>query len=183
MNIRLTGASDLVDAWAAELQRAYGVTVALYPSRSCGSEVRAYCDLDDRSAAEIVGLPYQPVGPVRRRQAELATSTHEPGRRQLFITDETKLTEAEAEGVICAAGECEVDFIVPWASVIFEVEGGWQCFESPVDAATWRRARQESPSIPLAAPAALRDAHQTREASLEEPTPAGPGPAAGAGSQ
>lgn len=57
MKIRLTGTSDLVAAWAAELPRAYSVTVALYPSRRGGSEVRAYCDLDDRRTAEIVGLP------------------------------------------------------------------------------------------------------------------------------
>jgi hypothetical protein len=70
MKIRLIGSEDLVTAWAAELQRAYGVKVALYPSRG-GPEVRAYCDLDDRAAAEIVGQAHggkpaaprdQPVG-------------------------------------------------------------------------------------------------------------------------
>lgn len=121
----------------------------------------------------------QSLGMVMRRKAELATSTHESGMRQLFITDEAKLTEAEAQAVICAASEFEVEFVVPWAVVIIEVEGGWQCFESRVDAATWRRARQESPTIPLAAPAALLDVRQAREASLDEPASAGPAASAG----
>lgn len=57
MKIRLIGSADLVRAWSAELQRAYGITGREYPSRYNNAEVRAYFDLDDRQAAAIVGMP------------------------------------------------------------------------------------------------------------------------------
>ena len=55
MKIRLMGSPDLVRAWSNELERAYGITASIYPSRRGGNEVRAYFDLDDRQAASIVG--------------------------------------------------------------------------------------------------------------------------------
>lgn len=55
MKIRIMGSPDLIEAWAAELKKAYGVTGRIYPCRG-SSEVRLYVDLDDRKAAEIVGL-------------------------------------------------------------------------------------------------------------------------------
>lgn len=57
MKIRIIGKRDLVDAWSKELNRSYGIKPALYPSRYSDDEIRAYFDLDDRQAAEIVGLP------------------------------------------------------------------------------------------------------------------------------
>lgn len=56
MKIRLIGAADLVRAWSAELERAYGIRGAEYPSRYGKNEVRAYFELDDRQAAALVGL-------------------------------------------------------------------------------------------------------------------------------
>ena len=55
MKIRLMGPTDLVRAWARELERAYDLTASEYPSRS-ESETRVYFDLDDRLAASIVGM-------------------------------------------------------------------------------------------------------------------------------
>lgn len=57
VKIRLVGSADLVRAWCAELERAYGIKAATYPSRSNSNDVRAYFDLDDRQAAQLVGLP------------------------------------------------------------------------------------------------------------------------------
>jgi hypothetical protein len=56
MKIRLLGSVDLVRAWSRELERAYGIKGREYPSRYGDNEIRAYFDLDDRQAAEIVGL-------------------------------------------------------------------------------------------------------------------------------
>lgn len=55
MKIRLVGSADLVDAWCAELERAYSIKGAKYPSRN-SNEKRVYFDLDDRKAADVVGL-------------------------------------------------------------------------------------------------------------------------------
>lgn len=55
MKIRLMGSPDLVRAWSAKLERAYGLKASIYPSRRGGNEIRAYFDLDDRQAASIVG--------------------------------------------------------------------------------------------------------------------------------
>lgn len=57
MKIRLVGSADLVRAWSAELQKAYGITGREYPSRYNEAEIRAYFDLDDRQAAAIVRMP------------------------------------------------------------------------------------------------------------------------------
>lgn len=54
MKIRLSGADDLVRAWAAELEREYAVRASIYPSRRGTGELRAYIDIDDRVAQEIV---------------------------------------------------------------------------------------------------------------------------------
>lgn len=56
MKIRLMGSADLVRAWSAELERAYGIKGKEYPSRYGDGDVRAYFDLDDRQAASVVGL-------------------------------------------------------------------------------------------------------------------------------
>ena len=53
MKIRLMGTSDLIQQWAKELERAYGITGKTYPSRN-SHEIRYYVDLDDRKAEAIV---------------------------------------------------------------------------------------------------------------------------------
>lgn len=55
MKIRLMGSSDLVDSWCQELERAYSIKGSKYPCRN-SNETRVYFDLDDRKAAEVVGL-------------------------------------------------------------------------------------------------------------------------------
>lgn len=55
MKIRMMGSPDIIEAWAVELNKAYGVTGRTYPCRG-STDVRLYIDLDDRKAAEIVGL-------------------------------------------------------------------------------------------------------------------------------
>ena len=47
------GSADLVRGWAAELEREYSMRAAFYPMRG-SSELRAYLDLDDRLAADIM---------------------------------------------------------------------------------------------------------------------------------
>ena len=54
MKIRLMGAADLVQGWAAELEREYSMRAAFYPMRGSASGLRAYLDLDDRQATEIL---------------------------------------------------------------------------------------------------------------------------------
>ena len=54
MKIRLMGAADLVQGWAAELEREYSMRAAFYPMRGSASGLRAYLDLDDRQASEIL---------------------------------------------------------------------------------------------------------------------------------
>jgi len=72
VKIRLLGAPDLVRAWAKELERSYGVVGKEYPSRY-GSDLRYYCDLDDRLAERVVSAD-KPAGkqpkklPARRRK-------------------------------------------------------------------------------------------------------------------
>jgi len=53
MKIRLMGPGDLVRAWAAELEREYSMHPSFYPMRG-GDGLRAYLDMDDRKAAEIL---------------------------------------------------------------------------------------------------------------------------------
>ena len=38
-----------------------------------------------------------------------------------------------------AANEQDVWDMCPWANVVLECDGGWQAFESMVDADTWRK--------------------------------------------
>jgi len=52
MKIRLTGSPDLVRAWSAALEKAFGVRCAEYPCRG-SNEIRAYVDIDDRIAAAV----------------------------------------------------------------------------------------------------------------------------------
>lgn len=54
MKIRLMGTSDLVKGWAAELEREYAMRAVFYPMRGNSSGLRAYLDLDDRQASEIL---------------------------------------------------------------------------------------------------------------------------------
>jgi len=77
MKFRLIGKSDLIRAWSAELERAYGINGAVYPSRYSSTELRMYFDLDDRQAAAVVGLPAAPVQPAESGTA-VALS---PGKR------------------------------------------------------------------------------------------------------
>lgn len=56
MKIRLIGSADLVRAWSAELERAYGLKGAAYPSRYNKNELRVYFDMDDRQAADLMGV-------------------------------------------------------------------------------------------------------------------------------
>lgn len=56
MKIRMMGSPDLIEAWAVELKKAYGVTGRVYPCRGGNNEVRLFVDLDDRKAAALVGL-------------------------------------------------------------------------------------------------------------------------------
>ncbi len=60
MKIRLMGAADLVQGWAAELEREYAMRAAFYPMRGSSNGLRAYLDLDDRQASDI--LKKRPVG-------------------------------------------------------------------------------------------------------------------------
>lgn len=60
MKIRLLGPKDIVEAWARELEKSYGIVCQAYPSRGGANEARIYADLDDRVAAEIVGLHSAP---------------------------------------------------------------------------------------------------------------------------
>lgn len=76
MKIRLIGSVDLVRAWSAELERAYGIKGAEYPSRYSSNEVRVYFDLDDRQAAAVVGLAAAPAQP-----AESGTAVARPLNR------------------------------------------------------------------------------------------------------
>jgi hypothetical protein len=55
MKIRLMGASDLVRGWAAELQSQYSIQPRFYSMRGDENGLRAYLDMDDRTAAEILG--------------------------------------------------------------------------------------------------------------------------------
>jgi hypothetical protein len=56
MKIRLIGSADLVRAWRLELERAYGLRGAEYPTHGSTHELRVYFDMDDRLAAAAVGL-------------------------------------------------------------------------------------------------------------------------------
>jgi hypothetical protein len=56
MKIRLIGSADLVRAWSAELERAYGLKGSVYPSRYNKNELRVYFDMDDRQAANLMGV-------------------------------------------------------------------------------------------------------------------------------
>jgi hypothetical protein len=81
VKIRLVGSSDLVRAWSAELERAYGIKGAIYPSRHGSHEIRVYFDLDDRQAAAVVGLAAAPAQPdggtaVARRPARTPRVKH-----------------------------------------------------------------------------------------------------------
>lgn len=56
MKIRLVGSPDLVRAWNAHFGRLLGVSGPEYSSRYGKAEIRVYIDIDDRLAADIVGL-------------------------------------------------------------------------------------------------------------------------------
>lgn len=57
MRIRLEGSPDLVQAWKLRLEEAYGITGSVYENHRRNQEdIRCYFHLDDRRAAEIVGL-------------------------------------------------------------------------------------------------------------------------------
>jgi hypothetical protein len=58
MNIRIMGSPDIVLGWKAMLEREYGISGAVYPNRGRGGDVRAYFNLDDRVAAQIVGVSH-----------------------------------------------------------------------------------------------------------------------------
>ena len=68
MKIRLMGAADLVQGWAAELEREYSMRAAFYPMRGSASGLRAYLDLDDRQASEI--LKKRPVDAAPRAESQ-----------------------------------------------------------------------------------------------------------------
>ena len=53
MKIRLMGSPDLIQLWANELKKAYGITGKTYPNRN-NHEVRYYVDLDDRKAEAVL---------------------------------------------------------------------------------------------------------------------------------
>jgi hypothetical protein len=55
MKIRLLGSADLVAAWQAALEKDYEIKGARYPARG-SNDLRVYFDIDDRKAAEIVGM-------------------------------------------------------------------------------------------------------------------------------
>lgn len=71
MKIRLIGSVDLVRAWSAELERAYGIKGTIYPSRYNSNEVRVYFDLDDRLAAAVIGLTATPPAPAAGTSADV----------------------------------------------------------------------------------------------------------------
>lgn len=56
MKIRLMGSADLVRAWQRALEQEYNIQGTEYPSRRGTGDARAYFDLDDRTAAAIVGI-------------------------------------------------------------------------------------------------------------------------------
>lgn len=57
MRIRIEGSPDLVEAWKKRLEEAYGITGSVYANHRRNQEdIRCYFNLDDRQAAEIVGL-------------------------------------------------------------------------------------------------------------------------------
>lgn len=53
MKIRIIGSADLVER-ASKVLRAAGVPAKMYPSRYSTAEMRLYCDVDDRAAAELL---------------------------------------------------------------------------------------------------------------------------------
>lgn len=61
MNIRLVGSADLVKAWACELEREYSIKATLYPMRGHSGGLRAYVNLDDRTASEVLKKHPTPV--------------------------------------------------------------------------------------------------------------------------
>ena len=75
MNIRIMGASDLVRAWSAALEREYGISAALYPMRGETNGLRAYFSLDDRRATEVIGINRTP------QQSQSSTAVAAPARR------------------------------------------------------------------------------------------------------
>lgn len=52
MKIRLMGSPDLVRAWSAAIEKAFGIKCAEYTCRG-STDLRAYADLDDRIAAAV----------------------------------------------------------------------------------------------------------------------------------
>jgi hypothetical protein len=54
VKIRLMGSPDLVRAWSREIERAFAASCAEYPCRG-SADLRAYCDIDDRKAADFGG--------------------------------------------------------------------------------------------------------------------------------
>jgi hypothetical protein len=56
MKIRVVGSKDIVRSFCDKAEQLLGVSPGIYPSRYGANEVRAYLDVDDRMAAEILGV-------------------------------------------------------------------------------------------------------------------------------
>lgn len=81
MKIRIMGSADLVQAWKTALEAEYGIVGANYPSR--GGEMRAYFDIDDRKAAEIVDLATPVAAPATPASAVVLPAARIPRRARL----------------------------------------------------------------------------------------------------
>ena len=55
MKVRISGPPDLVRAWAAQFETHLGIKGREYPNRN-SADIRYFLDLDDRVAAEVLGL-------------------------------------------------------------------------------------------------------------------------------
>ena len=67
MKVRISGSSDLVRAWAKQFETHLGIKGREYLNRN-SADIRYYLDLDDRVAADVVGLVGTALNPAPRQK-------------------------------------------------------------------------------------------------------------------